>query len=333
MVERLDPEMAAAMARHDELRRAHPLPEKPTIDDIKAQAIATRLPFNTAPPDLYDVADATIAGPLRDVPIRRYQPTKAAAGGPAILYIHGGGWFSCSLDTHDWAMRRLALDSGFVVIGIDPAQAPAFKFPKPLDEVTAVFRRVAESGDRLDIDAGRLAFAGCSSGANLALGAALNLQGDFLRAGALFYGSFGLGKETESLRAYGDGRFGIGTRELAWTRKTYLNEPEERSDPRAAPLFAGRSALSRLPPLFLAAAELDPLRDDTLELAGRLAECKVMCTARIYDGLAHSFLVYASMVDAARTCLQDAAEHIRQHLAEPVAGVSAKIAEGMQNVR
>lgn len=324
MKDRLDPQMAAALARHEALAQAHPTNGSIELEAMRARALDTWMPFNADPPELFEVEDRRVDGPYRDVPIRIYRPTEASRGGPAIFYVHGGGWFSCSLDTHDWAMRRLALDSGLTVIGVDPAPAPEFKFPKPVLELAAVFGRIAGQPQEYGIDPQKLAFAGCSSGANMALGATLMLHVNFFRAGALFCGIFGTGKNTASAQAYGDGRFGVSREEIAWCFKNYLGSPGDKFDPRATPV---RGDLGRLPPMFLAAAELDPLRDDTLDIADRLVESGVRCEARVYTGLAHNFMIYAGVVDAVRTCIWHGAGHIRRQFFDARPKLAAEFPE------
>src|SRR4029453_3108723 len=41
-----------------------------------------------------------------------------------ILYLHGGGFFSCGIETHRRICERLALKSGAMVISADYVQPP-----------------------------------------------------------------------------------------------------------------------------------------------------------------------------------------------------------------
>jgi acetyl esterase len=59
---------------------------------------------------------------------------------------------------------------------------------------------------------------------------------------------------------------------MRWYWRNFLGSEDERTSSLAAPL---RSDLSGLPPLYLSAAGLDPLRDDTLALGARLGEAGV----------------------------------------------------------
>jgi acetyl esterase len=173
--------------------------------------------------------------------------------------------------------------------------------------LAALALRAGEFG----IDPNRLAFAGCSSGANLMLAAFLSAPLPNYRVGALFYGSYGSGDDTASMREFADGRYGMGAAEIAWCWKNYAGDPAARRDPRACPSLAD---LSRTPPLFLAAAELDPLRDDSVALAARLASLGRAHRLEIYAGMGHSFLGYERLVPRARDTIRDAAAYLNSHL-------------------
>jgi acetyl esterase len=205
------------------------------------------------------------------------------------------------------------LAAGAAVLGVDYCLAPEHKFPAAIDEADAVLRWLPEHAQEWGLDRNRIAFGGCSAGANLVLGAALALPDAILpryRAGALFYGPYDPALASDSQRAFGADCAWLSANEMAWCWKTYLARDEDRRDPRAAPLRAADAALMRLPPLYLCAAALDPLRDDTLRLAERLSALGVPHALSVRAGMGHSFLGFARMVDEARQTLQDAGTFI-----------------------
>jgi acetyl esterase len=71
--------------------------------------------------------------------------------------------------------------------------------------------------------------------------------------------------------------------------------------------------------MFLAAAEIDVLRDSSKRLAVRLASVGVEHELKIYPGMTHLFFGYTRMVAKARDCVSDMAAFLRKHL--PVEGV------------
>jgi acetyl esterase len=315
-------QMAAAIAKFGELGAALAKPE--SIADARRTALEQRRWFNEDPPDLARVEERTIAGPHRPVPVRLYLPHGAARPAPAIVYCHGGGWFACSNDTHDRVLRLLAAAAGAAVIGVDYCLAPENKFPKPVEEAAAVLAWIAGNAADWGLDPQRLAFGGCSAGANVVLGGALTLPPATLarfRAGALFYGAYDPALDSESCRRHGAEGAWLSAKEMAWCWKTYLARPEDRTDPRAAPLRASDGALRALPPLYLCAAEIDPLCDDTVRLAERLGALGLRHALSVRAGMGHSFLGFARMVDDAGRVLQDAANFMKAAWADAPAAM------------
>ena len=309
--------MAAAIAKFAAFGRD--LPRAQSLAEARANALEQRRWFNADPPALALVEERTIPGPHRDIPVRLYLPHAAARPAPAIVYCHGGGWFACSNDTHDRIMRLFAIAARAAVIGVDYCLAPGNKFPKPVEEAAAVLGWIAAHAGEWGLDGGRLAFCGCSAGANLALGAALSLPAETrarFRAGALFYGAYDPSLDSDSCRRFGAEGDWLSVKEMAWCWKSYLARAEDGGDPRAAPLRAGDAALATLPPLYLAAAEIDPLRDDTVRLAARLDRAGVRHALSVRAGMGHSFLGFARMVDEAGRVLQDAADFVNAAWAE-----------------
>ena len=69
--------------------------------------------------------------------------------------------------------------------------------------------------------------------------------------------------------------------------------------------------LTDLPPLFLNAAGLDPLRDDTVALADKLSRTNTPFEFHRYEGVIHGFMQMASQLPEARQAFEDAAAFIR----------------------
>ena len=242
--------------------------------------------WNADAPALPSVTDRAIPcaeGPIR---MRLYDPG-ATKPSPCLIYAHGGGWVLGGLDSHDRVCRELALASGMLVAAVEYRLAPEHKFPKPLEDCIAATRWIAAEGQALGIDAARLAVGGDSAGGNLTLATLLALRDRDVvrvRAGVLVYGMFAADPRTPSQRRFGDGRYFLSTEDTEWYWRCYLNHDGERDDPRAVPL---RAEFGGLPPLFIAAAELDPLLDDSVMLAARLKGEAQPYNWRLWPGLAH----------------------------------------------
>ncbi len=308
----LDPEMASILAELAE-RQLEPY-ESMTPADARAEAEVRNAYWNEDPPTLHDVRMLTIAGPRGRLRLRLYTPQAGAGRLPCVLYIHGGGWVICSLDTHDGICRRLALAGGFTVASVDYGLAPEHPYPDGLEDCLAAIRWLAEHGAAEGVDPERLALAGDSAGANLALATCISLRDQrepLVRAAALVYGAFSADNESASHVAFGDGRYGLSTAVMEWFWDHYVKDPAKRGDPLAAPLNAD---LRGLPPLYVSAAELDPLRDDSERLARRLVDAGVDHDFRLWRGVTHACFGMSRRLSAARGFIDETAAFLARRL-------------------
>lgn len=305
---RLDPEMTAALEASAANSLPPPmLPEDPIMAMRAAYAYERRY-WNEAPVPLASVEDRVIEAAGLPTPVRLYRPEGAGAGGPVLVYLHGGGWVVGSLDTHDRIMRLLALHSGLAVLGIAYALAPERKFPTQLDQIDAALGRLQDLAGT-----SRLALAGDSAGAHLSLALAMRRRDRGQPAPAallLYYGAFGL-MDSPSRRLWGGEIDGLGAEDLLFYREAYLRTAEDAHDPYYD-LLAGD--MHGLPPAFLVAVTLDPLHDDTLALAVMLQAAGVPVELAAYDGVLHGFLHFSRMVPKAMDAIRRGAAFVRTRL-------------------
>lgn len=305
----IDPQMFEAGRRYlrtaPDFREAAGLP----VDTVRERLREARAPWNAGGPVMAGSGDVSLPGPHRPIPVRIHRPT-AVASGPVTVFLHGGGFVLGDLDTHDRILRELAAASGGPVVGIDYALGPEHPYPAAFDEVTAAVVHLAGHAEVLGIGSGRLVLAGDSAGARLALAACLDpaLRGsDRIDACLLFYGSYGL-TDSASRRLYAGGAFGFGEHEMAFFRRHYPTPDADGHDPRLDPLSAD---LSGLPPLFIAAAELDPLRDDSLALHWRVRATGGRSRLTLAAGLPHGYLLFVGEVAAAAASLREGVDFAR----------------------
>jgi len=274
----LHPEVAAAL-------RAMPAPP----DRLDPVAMRAEQAAHVAPADqrlpVADVQDTTAAG----VPVRIYTPD-ATAG--LIVYVHGGAFFLGSLDTHDHVARSLARETGRRVVSVGYRLAPEAPFPAGLQDCYAVVRWAAE-------EAGALAIAGDSSGANLAAAVAAIAHDDGLDAithQVLLYPSLDLDFDVDrypSLRENAVG-YGLQTAGLKPFNAFYLDSGADPADPRVSPIK--RADLRGLPRALIVTAQYDPLRDEGEMYARRLREAGVDVELARYAGAGHGFVEHFSWI-------------------------------------
>ncbi|MFG2499494.1 alpha/beta hydrolase [Streptomyces sp. NPDC048441] len=253
---------------------------------------------------------------LTPLPVRIYDPGPGPGPGPdpdpgpsdrpLIVFFHGGGWVLCDLDTHDGLCRELAARTGAVVVSADYRRAPEHPFPAADDDAYAVTEWAADHARELGCDPARLVVAGDSSGGNLAAATALRARdtggGPPIAAQLLMYPVLDHRLEGESASSYATGHFHT-TAHMRWYWNQYLG-PD--GDPVAAsPGLA--PDLSGLPPALLILADCDPLRDEGLAYARRLAQVGVPAEVRLFPGVFHGFLGAVGVLPEATAALESMA--------------------------
>lgn len=283
-------------------------------DGIAAQAAAS--PFPKRP--VGQVRDLSIAGPGGALPLRIYQPAGEKAPRPLVVYFHGGGWVLCGLDTHDDVCRDLCAEVNCVVVSVDYRLAPEHRFPAGADDCLAATRWAAAHAGELGADAARMALAGDSAGATLAITTALRCAAEgglALRAIAPIYPASDLREPCmhASRQAFGTGEYGLSERDMRWFSGHYLRGPDDALHPWVSPLLS--PDLGHLPPCLLATAQFDPLHDEGAALADAMAAAGVDVRYRSFDGLPHGFL-NLGMAPAARRAIDDITATLAALLAE-----------------
>src|SRR5215207_9412425 len=249
----------------------------------------------------------------RKIHLRIYDPGVEGKPCPALVFVHGGGWTVGSVDEFDSSIRRLANSSGLLIAAMDYRLAPENPFPAGLNDVIATVEWIKENGESIGIDPNRIALGGDSAGANLALASAIALrnerQGDALRALYLLYGLYTPDKNTESMQLFGNGEYGITKTQFQWVMNLTFQRPEDWSNPLAFPILDNLTG--SLPPIYIAAMGLDPLRDDSILLADKLKLVGQEHYLSIWPGVAHGALSLMSVtpeiqkyVDAMSTYLR-----------------------------
>lgn len=302
MSDPLDPDIAAF---RDALVAGYAsYPELADADWPRRRAIAgaVRARWSEGGPRMAQRRDFTVPTRHGPVALRLLRPEGAAAEGPALLYIHGGGFVTFSLDTHDRLMREYAQRAGVTVIGIDYALSPEVRWPTALHQIV-------DAAAALDVS--RLALGGDSAGANLALAAAMAIRdggGAHIAALLLNYGFFGADFDTPSQARFGGPDELLTTQELDGFLHDYLDGTQGWNDPLALPALGTFHAL---PPSFHAVAQCDPLADAALDMARRMRAAGNAAEAKLYPGACHSFLEAVSISPLADAALDDAAAWLR----------------------
>lgn len=241
---------------------------------------------------------------------RLYAPSKAA-GLPALLYLHGGGFTVGGLDTHDSLCRQLALRAGCAVLSLDYRLAPEHRFPTAVEDSLDALHWLAREGATLGLDTTRLAIGGDSAGGTLAAVCAIDAArrgGPPLALQLLFYPGCGVLEGTLSHRLYGRGYL-LDALTIDWFFEQYIPAGQQR-DWRFSPLYA--EDVEGVAPAWIGLAECDPLVDNAVAYGDKLRAAGVPVELEIWRGVTHDFIKLGRAVREAALAHAAAANALRQ---------------------
>jgi epsilon-lactone hydrolase len=225
-----------------------------------------------------------------------------------VLYIHGGGFVSCSPGTHISVTAALAKLSRWRIFSMDYRLAPEHSFPAGLDDVVSAYKWLLAQGH----DPKSIAVAGDSAGGGLVLSLLVRLraEGVAMPACAVCLSAWtDLSSASESVRS-NNGKchmFRPGNNEQF--AAGYLNGVP-MDDPLASPIYAD---LSGLPPVLLQVGSTELLLDDSRRLQRRIAESGGVCEIQIFDDVAHGWHLAVGLVPEADQALRKVSDFIRRH--------------------
>jgi acetyl esterase/lipase len=287
LLDRLDPDVA-------EVVRVLPpldLHDIPTARRVMLQMLAAIDPPAQRP--CVNKEDHFAPGPrgAPEVRVRLYRPTGALGVLPCLYWIHGGGYVLGEMEQDDALMENMVATLGCAAVSVEWRLAPENPYPAPMEDCYAGLTWTAKNAARFDIDPGRIAVAGASSGGGSAAGLALLARDrGQVKVGyqLLIYPMLDDRNLTPSSKAITDAR--VWNREsnlIGW--RSYLGD---RAGGRDVPSYAAPSRatnLNDLPPTFIAVGELDLFLDEDIDYAQRLLQARVPTELHVYAGAPHGF--------------------------------------------
>eukprot|EP00471_Norrisiella_sphaerica_P013684 CAMPEP_0184504190 /NCGR_PEP_ID=MMETSP0113_2-20130426/52331_1 /TAXON_ID=91329 /ORGANISM="Norrisiella sphaerica, Strain BC52" /LENGTH=903 /DNA_ID=CAMNT_0026893813 /DNA_START=94 /DNA_END=2805 /DNA_ORIENTATION=- len=269
------------------------------------------------------------ASPL-PMPQRPIGPLVCPRGGPALIYVHGGG-FCTNLFTMDVPfLAQLGEAIPYVPIIISEySEAPEKPFPCALDEICSTYEWVRAGG--LGYIPSRVIVVGESAGANFVAGMVVRYVGHHhpslaadaggaslqlrMAVGAgkqpeirapipdeivLAYPALNLGASPSPSRALHmcDPILPIAAGNLA--KAYHRDDPETLLNPQCSPIFTSDAVLSHFPPTSIMTGGMDILLDDAVDFHVRLRRNGVPGRFHIFRTLPHGFWSMGAFLPEAR---------------------------------
>jgi len=306
---RLDPEAQALLEVM--LAVGTPQPYTQSVSDAR-ESMRAALMTKRDPIALHAVQDVSIPTPHGALALRLYRPSEGAL--PVALFLHGGGWVLNDLDTHDRLCRRIAQRSGWLLAALDYRRAPEHKHPAALQDAQLAYRWLLDNADRIGGDGSGVALVGESSGATTLACLALLLRDQGAPAPSmqiLAYPVTGMYSHWPSHEERGSG-YTLDLEFVRWSFSNYLPAGQPLQDPYLLPLAA--SDLTGLAPTLVLTAEFDPLRDEGVAFAQRLAAAGVAVEHIHAEDQMHGFLLLDRAVGRAGVLIDRLADALSDRL-------------------
>src|SRR5215510_3668877 len=232
--------------------------------------------------------------------------TPVADSSRVILFLHGGGYISGSLDSHRHMIAQAGREAQARTLSLVYRLAPEHPFPAPLDDALAGYRFLLTSGYR----AKRIVVAGESAGGGLAIAMLVSTRDAGLELPACAWLSspwvdLALSGGSMTAKAAVDPL--ISKSYLEELATAYLHGADPRT-PLASPIHAD---LSGLPPMLIQVGSSETLLDDSTRLAAVASAAGVRVTLEIWPDMIHAFPLFYQQLAAGRCALSSVGAFIR----------------------
>ncbi|GAB2699507.1 alpha/beta hydrolase [Nocardia thraciensis] len=259
----------------------------------------------------------------------------------AVMYMHGGGFFICGLDSHRPVAAALARRTGLPVVNVEYRQLPSTPIAGSVDDCLTAYRWLLRHG----ADPARVVFAGDSAGGFLTFATALRAIASGLPAPAGLVGlSPALDLDCEAKRDYVNigrdayiplsamermvryGAMSAAQGDSHAAPVHHISRHVNGRDPARAPhpdvggrvldpaLSPVNGELAGLPPALLIVGEDELLRYDCELMARRLTAAGVPNSLELWRGQVHAFMSIAPGLPESRAALGRVARFVRARI-------------------
>lgn len=231
----------------------------------------------------------------------------------AILYMHGGAFLTCGLNTHRSLVTRLSRAADASVLNIDYRLLPAHRIADAVDDGLSGLRWLFRRGYAPE----QIVIAGDSAGGYLAFmtalaAAQLNLAKP---AGIVTISPFTDADPTAKLQHRNARRCAMFPSEALMAFTRYLVRARA-----ASPMDAD---LSLLPPVAIHASTDELLLPDAEAMAQRLDSAGVRCDLHLWEGQVHDFPLAADVLPEGRRAIRYIGDFVKEVTVPPEPGTVA----------
>ncbi len=244
------------------------------------------------------------------VGVRLFRPEGVTAPGPALLWIHGGGYVLGTAAQDDLLCKRYAAGLGVTVAAVEYRLAPEYPYPQPVEDCYTALRWLTGLPA---VDRRRIAIGGGSAGGGLAAALAFLARdrGEVEVVAQILAYPMLDNRSGERAHRLDHGFRLWDRRSNNWAWRAFLGD----ADPDVA-VPARRTDLAGLPPAWIGVGSLDLFHDEDLAYAGRLRDAGVPCETLVVPGAFHGFDAVARKTLVAREFFDSQCDMLRPILAD-----------------
>lgn len=237
---------------------------------------------------------------------------------PGVFFFHGGGWVMGDVDTHHPIANRWAARTGLPVAAISYRLAPEHPYPAAIEDSRAGLAWFLDHSAEHGLKVTSVSLGGDSAGGTLAavlsneLAAAAAAGGDAvpLDSQVLIYPAVDAsrgGAENPSKRRLERG-FPMTTETVGFFSDSFLPEGVDRTARDISPLLHELPA--GLPDSYVLTVDNDPLADEGIDYAGKLAKSGAYVYHEHLPGYAHGIFSSAGVIPTGERYINEAADFV-----------------------
>lgn len=270
-------------------------------------------------PILVTTQDFKLNGKGGEINLRIYLPKNAEnisdLGG--LFYIHGGGYVSGSIQSHNKICEEICHHGQCALIAINYRLAPENSFPANLEDCITCAENIESISKTHNINPKKWVVGGDSAGAALsaALVMALREKGQPVFKGQLlYYGNFDTNYNTPSMINNVNGPV-LSRDSIMGVHKALFGISEESGKNQYPKMFVlHNSSMKGLPPAYISACELCQFCSESLKYHEALLRDDVGSFIDVHPGMPHGYLHARHVSPEAMAYFKNSIKHLSRLL-------------------
>lgn len=227
-----------------------------------------------------------------------------------LLYLHGGGYVTGSITSHQDLVMRISRVSKMRALIIEYRLAPENPFPAAVEDALKAYKWLIE---KEGINPQNTIIAGDSAGGGLTLATLIQIRDNHLpmpAAGITLSPWTDLAHTGNSITTKAQIDPFITVYDLIFDANLYLGDAHPQN-PLASPLYAD---LKGLPPLLIQVGTDEILLDDSTRFAERAEEAGVNVQLDVWQDMIHVFQAFADWAPEGQEAIEKIGQYIQNRI-------------------